>query len=893
MGEACADARDSLVLLFEAQAKRTPNAIALEDGATLVTYQELNENANLLAHLLIQAGAGPEARVGLYVESGARLVTAMLAAWKAGAAFVPFDVNTPPRRLEMLCKGAGLLLILTNRALQPQLTNLNLPLIAVDDTVANCRVSNANVQVSAQNLAYLIFTSGTTGVPKAVAIEHASLANMIRWAIAEIGPTSTDRSAQIVAAGFDAIFVELWPYLLTGGTICFPGRLNRQSPEQLQHWLLLSRVTVIMAPTPLGEALLALDWPGNCSVRMMIVGGDRLRKYPDPSHPFQLLNAYGPTENTVVSTAAIVPAAPAPTLPAIGRAIPGQGTGILDENLGQVPAGVIGELYLIGEGLARCYHGDPALTAARFVPCPYSPVPGARMFRSGDFALYTPGGDIEFVGRQDRQIKILGCRVDLAEIEACLLHHSDIRDVAVVTNELPDRQPFMTAYVVVDGQGGRDLMAARHDRSQALIASIRTFAAARLPSYMCPPAYHIVAALPMTENGKLDLRLLRETAAHDARPKNLSQDEQRLAGIFRDLLGIASVGPDSDFFACGGHSLLAARLVREIGRNLHVDIAIAEIYQHSRLSRLAELIGARRAAGCGQTVSLPSSVVPIQTSGLSPAFFCVAPAGGSPLCYRKLASCLAKDRQFFGLQSQGLGDNLPPLTSVEAIAAAHVAALRQAQPNGAYHIGGWSFGAIVAWEMAVQLTEQGQRVEQLALLDGWVGPRRYANRGAQFLESGAVAAMGFRFLRQIKLPRNYDGVRELAQWVGIGLPNSLAYLRHATWGARAAALRKMTDEAYRSLRVFTANAKAALRYRPRLYPGDCVFYRSNLDGPILRADRVVDEVRELTGGTFEVVTLDATHMSLMMQDDHIAQLAAALALQLRTARAGAVGAVAA
>ena len=287
MDQACADASDSLVLLFEALAERTSDAIALEDGAHLVTYRELNEKANALAYRLIRAGAGPEVRVGLYMDSGAHLVVAMLAVWKAGAAFVPFDVNLPPHRLAMLCKEAGLLLILTSGASQPCLIHVNLPVLAADDTATNFSVTNPNIPVSAQNLAYLIFTSGTTGVPKAVAIEHASLANMVRWAIAEIRPTAADRSAQIVAVGFDAIFVELWPYLLVGGTICFPGRVNRQSPEQLQHWLLVSRVSVVMAPTPLGEALLALHWPINSFVRMMIVGGDRLRKYPDPSHPFQ------------------------------------------------------------------------------------------------------------------------------------------------------------------------------------------------------------------------------------------------------------------------------------------------------------------------------------------------------------------------------------------------------------------------------------------------------------------------------------------------------------------------------------------------------------------------------------------------------------------------------
>jgi amino acid adenylation domain-containing protein len=896
IGGAYQDTPVGLVSRFEAQAKQTPDAIALEQGSHRVTYRDLNENANRLAHRLIQAGAAPEIRVGLYMESGASLIVAMLAVWKAGAAFVPFDVSLPPRRLAMLCAEADLLLILTSHASQRGLAHFNLPLLAVDGAFPDFRATNPHIPATSNNLAYLIFTSGTTGIPKAVAIEHESLANLLHWANEEILPTATDRSAQIAAVGFDAIFLELWPYLLNGGTICFPSRTDRQSPEHLQRWLLYQRISVIVATTPLCEALLALYWPPDSALRTMIVGGDRLRKCPDPSHPFQLMNVYGPTENTVVSTATIVSATPGANLPLIGPPIPGQDAIILDENLLPVPAGTIGELYLIGKGLARYYHGDPRQTAARFVPCPYSLVSGARMFRSGDFARTMPNGDIDFVGRQDRQIKILGHRVDLAEIEACLLHHGDITDVAVVTDELPDMQRYITAYVVTEKRAAQNLAAETGDAnsnlphqrrpgSQALIESIRTFAAARLPAYMCPSAYQIVASLPVTDNGKLDRKALQNIVQRDTNLENLSPDGQLLARIFCDLLGISTLGPDSDFFAYGGHSLLAARLVRDISRDFGISIAITEIYQHPRLDQLASLITARRARRREHRDVLSDCVVPIQTSGTGAAFFCVAPAGGSPMCYRKLANYLDEDQRILGLQSQGLGDNKEPLTGVEDIAATYVAAIRQVQPSGPYHIGGWSFGAIVAWEMAVQLAEQGQQVGQLALLDGWVGPPRYARRGARLWDAGAIVAMSFRFLRQIKLPRTYDGLHELAQWVGIGLPDSLVYLRQATWRVRSRIALRMIEEAYRSLRVFKANATAALRYRPRPYRGGCVLYRTSMNGSTGNAERVASDLRELTGGALQIVTLDGTHMSLMMEDAHIATLAAALATQLRNAQA--------
>lgn len=843
---------------FAAQALRSPDAIAVESRRARMSYRELDRRANGLARQLIAAGVGREDVLGICLDSGPFLVVAMLAAWKAGAAFVPMDAQLPHERLRLLCGEARISLMLT--AGDTALPELSVPVLAADDAIESDRAPPVAAPAPDQ-LAYLMFTSGTTGAPRAVAVEHAALANLVRWALLDLRLGPDDRSGQLVSIGFDAIFLEIWPCLLAGGTVCTVDRCDRQSPQLVQDWALANGVTLFFAPTPLGEALLALPWPAPSRMRLLLVGGDTLRVYPDAALPFQVMNVYGPTENTVISTSTILPVVADAALPSIGRPIAGDCVLILDADLRPVTRGEIGEIFLAGRGLARGYYNDPALTKQCFLRCDYGDFAGARMYRTGDFARLRPNGDIEFAGRRDRQVKIRGHRVELAEIEACLLGHAAVRDGAVLALATPYGLQRLAAYVV----------AAPGNDSKAVMDALRAHATARLPDYMRPALFHCLEALPLTENGKTDLRALRAIDPAETAGQYNSMAEQRLAGIYRDLLGVSGIEPDSDFFALGGHSLLTARLSSFIGCAFGVPVTIEEIYRHASLQDCARLIETRLLEPW-RGAAMPVCIVPLQTSGTTAPLFLAPPAGGSPLCYRALAARLGVDQVVFGLQSPGLGNEMAPLADVAVIAATFIAAIRRVQPRGPYRIGGWSFGATVAWEMAAQFGAQGERVALLALIDGGVGPDNGTPGRARIVDIGLVGLLALRFLGQITWPRSYAGWRELAQWVGIGLPASLRHARQAGWGERARIVRLLAADAWRSLLVFGGNALAELRYAPPAIESGGVLFRAGGATP----DALADGLQGLSGGRVEVVAVPGNHMSLMMDAGHLEALAGRL-----------------
>jgi amino acid adenylation domain-containing protein len=868
---------------FAAQVERTPDGVAVEDGDVCLTYRRLDQLSNGLARRLMAAGVGVESHVGLFMEGSADLVVAVLGVWKAGAAFVPLEVAQPAARLGVLCGQAELALILTRPAHRAALHGLGaalpVPVMVLGRDAPSVAQAPVQGAFGPGTLAYLIFTSGSTGTPRAVAVEHGSLAHLMAWAVREIAPGPGDRSGQVVSIGFDPLVLEILPYLLTGGTVCVAARADRQSPELLQAWLLARQVSVFFAPTSLGEALLGLHWPAPCCVRLLIVGGETLRQFPRADIPFQVMNVYGPTENTVVTTWGIVPEARGGgvpeargggvpeargSLPSIGRPIEGHGVWFLDEDGRPVARGEIGELYLTGPGLARGYHGDAALTAERFLPCPAALQAGARMYRTGDFGRWRADGEIEFLGRRDRQLKVHGHRVELAEIEACLLAHPRIGDAAVLARPGADGLAQLAAYVVARYGGAAD--------AKRLVDEARAHLAARLPDYMRPASVFVLPALPHTVNGKVDLQSLAAVTLLPHAARVGSDTERKLAAIYRLLLGVSDVGPASDFFELGGYSLLTTRLVLEIEDAFGVNVAISEVYEHPRIAALSALITARSG---GAQAALPACVVPIQCGGALPPVFLAAPGGGSPLCYRMLAPDLGAGQPVFGLQVPGLLAGEKPLRSVEEIAALFVAGMRTVQKEGPYRIGGWSFGATVAWEMAAQLAAQGQAVALLALIDG--GALATARRRLLPLELAHAAAMAARFMAQVEWPRTYAGWREFAQFVGIGLPESWAWMGRLGWRARLRVSLGIVRDSVRSLRVFVANTLAELRYRPRVYTLGCVLLRAGGWRPGT-ADPLVDGVRRLANGAADVVAVEGTHMSLILDPAHrraVAQVVAA------------------
>ncbi|MBD1832152.1 amino acid adenylation domain-containing protein [Cyanobacteria bacterium FACHB-472] len=464
--------------LFEAQIEQNKDAIALVFEDKQLTYQELNVRSNKLAHYLQKLGVGSEILVGLCVDRSLDMIIGMLAILKAGGAYLPLDPSYPPERLSFMLQDAQVPVILTHEQYIERLVKDSSQIICLDkdwETISQQSEDNTISNVTAENLAYVIYTSGTTGKPKGVKIEHLSLLNLIFWHQKTFAVSPLDRVTQVAGVAFDACGWEILPYLSAGCSIYFTDDEIRLSTEKLRDWLVSNAITISFLPTPLVEKVLLLEWTRDAALRVLLTGGDKLHQYPLAAYPFQLVNNYGPTENTVVTTSGIVAvkekedspnralkgaqegsvdvaASGNAIAPTIGRPIANTQVYVLDRYLQPVPIGVAGELYIGGDGLARGYLNRPDLTAEKFISNPFNNQPEARLYKTGDLVRYQPDGNIEFLGRLDEQVKIRGFRIELGEIEAVLSQHPAVLQNVVITREDLPGEKRLVAYVALNSE---------------------------------------------------------------------------------------------------------------------------------------------------------------------------------------------------------------------------------------------------------------------------------------------------------------------------------------------------------------------------------------------------------------------------------------------------------
>jgi surfactin family lipopeptide synthetase A len=695
--------------LFEAKVETAPEAVAVVFEDQQLTYRELNSHANQLAHYLQTLGVKPEVLVSICVERSIEMVVGLLGILKAGGAYVPLDPVYPADRLAFMLENAEVRVLLTEQKLVDKLPLSKAQILCLDsgdwEMISQQGDNNPISEVKPENLAYVIYTSGSTGKPKGVLIPHQGLLNLVFWHQRVFEVTYKDKSTQLASMAFDASVWELWPYLGAGASIYLIGDETIKSPVALQNWLVETKITISFIPTPLAKELLRLEWPENLALRMMLTGGDKLHSKPSTSLGFKLVNNYGPTENTVVTTSGLVIKNSEYRLPHIGCPIANTQVYILDKHQMVVPIGVPGELHISGASLARGYLNRPDLTAEKFIKNPFSEEPGSRLYKTGDLVRYLPDGNIEYLDRIDNQVKIRGFRIELGEIEAVLAQHASVLEVAVITREEQPGNKRLVAYVVLNP--------AQSPTSSTLRHSIKE----KLPDYMIPSAFVMLEAMPLTPNSKIDRRALSQLSVKSLKlsektfvaPRDAL--ELQLTQIWEDILNIRPIGIHDNFFEIGGHSLLAVRLMADIQQRFGKNLSLATLFQGATIEKLAMLIHQ-------QTDSQSwSPLVAIQPHGSKRPFFCMPGSGGNVIYFHQLARHIGTERPFYALQAQGLDGESAPLTCVEDVAAYYLEAIRTVQPQGPYLLGGHSFGALVAFEMAQRLHRQGQNVTLLAILD--------------------------------------------------------------------------------------------------------------------------------------------------------------------------------
>ncbi|WP_336116562.1 amino acid adenylation domain-containing protein [Streptomyces sp. PTD9-10] len=552
--------------LIAEQAATTPDAVAVEHDGHRLTYRELDERANRLAHWLIEQGVQPQSRVVVLLPRSLDLVAALLAVWKAGGAYVPVDPEYPAARVRSVVEDSAPVLVLDPRRL------------AAADLSAQ-PAHAPRTEAGRHHAAYAIYTSGSTGRPKGVVIEHGALSNLLTGMRDRFSLSPDDRLLAVATVAFDIAALELFLPLLTGARVVLAGKDTITQPSALLDLVQRAGITLMQA-TPALWQVLVTHAPDCLTGLRVITSGEALPTalaHTLCEHAAEVTNLYGPTEATIYSTAARLEPDTAGMPPSIGGPVANARILILDRTLRPVPPGVTGDLWIAGHGLARGYHGQPGMTAERFVADPFGP-PGTRMYRSGDLARWTGTGEVEYLGRSDHQIKLRGFRIEPAEIERTLTGHPAVRQATVIAREDNPDDRQLVAYLVPEPGG-----------AVPPAEQLRTLVAERLPQYMVPAAFVVLAELPLTPNGKLDrLALPRPEFDGDAYQAPRTPREAVLCGLFAEVLGVERVGVDDDFFALGGHSLLATRLVARVRAELGVEVPIRILFTAPTVAELTD-----------------------------------------------------------------------------------------------------------------------------------------------------------------------------------------------------------------------------------------------------------------------------------------------------------------
>lgn len=829
--------------LIEAVAVKSPDAVAVVHGREQLSYAEFNARANQMAHALRKRGVGRNVRVGVCLPRSLDFAISVLGVLKAGGTVVPLDPKYPRERLTFMLEDVAAPLVLTERGLLqatvPAGTRV-VELAAEGKRIAAEPRSNPTVDSHPADIAYVIYTSGSTGRPRGVLLPHAGLANYMTGAVEMFGLTPGDRMLQFCSISFDAALEEMFATWAAGATLVFLMDEVSLEPSELLSWLGQQRITAVDLPTAYWHewvyALPGLKEKVPAGLRLVIVGGEKAS--PEAFATWHRMvngvagsrvrwvNTYGPAEASVVATAyepKLEPGDEAPARLPIGRPVANARVYLLDAELNPVPTGVPGELHIAGAGVAAGYLNLPELTEEKFIRDIFvrdlagadaSPDNSARMYKTGDLARYLPSGEIEFVGRRDNQVKIRGFRVELGEIESVLKKHPGVNEAAIVLREDATGNKRLVGYVV---------------RSQQEIFSeseLRQHVKQSLPEYMVPSEFVFLEAMPLTPNGKINRRALAALKADAAAatcdptgPQINDPLQAELLKIWEELLGRKAIGLQDNFFELGGHSLMAARLMHRVKQVTGKTLPLAALLEAPTVEKLAAVLRDDLSRHW-------SSLVAMQPEGSKPAFFMVHGVGGNVVGFNELARHMKPDYPFYGLQSQGLNGQSPLNTSIEDMASYYLAEMRTVQARGPYHVGGFSLGGLVAYEMARQLRARGEEVGLLVLFDTYATNPKPV--GLRDVLRGQVE------LRQLPEEMRKKIRRTLLAW---RLPEALK-------------------------NVMRTNAQAGARYRLQPYAGKAVLLRA---GDSWRVGEDPYAPWSQLVGELETIQIGGAHMDILRE----------------------------
>ncbi len=870
--------------LFGQQAQRVPQQAAVSDEAQTWNYQELNTTSNQLANYLLQNGIESQEIIAIYAHRSAALVCALLGVLKAGAAFLILDAKYPPERLIECLKIAQPKAWIQMEAagempekLQEFIEGFSwkvsgfLPktLGQIQDLFKEFSNELPAKEIKEDNLAYVAFTSGSTGQPKGILGTHGPVSHFLKWHTQTFKFDQSDRFSMLSGLSHDPLLRDIFTPLSIGACLHIPNPDQILTPTWLGDWIQQCKITVVHLTPAMGEILTSGVKQPLTSLRYLFFGGDvltvqEIKKIQKIATSATCVNFYGATETPqamgyyIANDLSYLKQNEQAKIP-IGRGIKDVQLLILNSSQQLAGIGELGEIYIRTPYLAKAYLGDQTLTQQRFITNSLTNIAEDRLYKTGDLGRYLPGGEIVIAGRVDNQIKIRGFRIEPAEIETLLNRHPNIQQSAVIARSVTSSaDKYLVAYIVLNAQ---QIESKTHSQ-ELIMEEIRNFLKEKLPDYMIPSFIVILDTLPLTPNGKLDRRALpapelSKTPEKESFTSARDEIETQLVEIWQKTLGVQPISVKDNYFELGGHSLLAVRLFSQIEETFNKKLPLAVLFQAPTIEQIAKILRQRNSSFSWETL------VPIQTKGSKPPLFCVHAIGGNVLSYMGLAIYLGPDQPIYGLQARGLDGQQSPHTKMEDMAADYIKEMRTVQPQGPYFLAGHSLGGLIAFEIAQQLVAAGETVAFLGMFDSF-SPTLFNKETPPFFYQMSIHKLNLSRLQGLQkftyiTDRVYWKIKPYIQKVNnqfnLGLDR---FLEEKLGGGIS------INQVKSFQHIEEANREAAKNYSPGIYLGKITLFRA-IERPTNKYHYPLLGWEEFTEGGVEVVEVPGHHKTLILE----------------------------